>query len=75
MNSCRDPRITSKSWPQNLKQVIVGPVVLGDRIVNLIYLHSVSGKPLPLGEDELVRVCTATAAAYRRVIQARQGKA
>ena len=57
------------------KEAIVAPIVLRDRVVNLIYGHAADGGPLP--DRALVQIgmlCRAAAAAYVRLIQSAKAK-
>jgi hypothetical protein len=64
-------RLFSVSGPP--REVIVAPVVLRERVVSLIYAHSVVGGPLSeQAVRELVQVTAEVSAAYLRLI--REGK-
>jgi hypothetical protein len=57
------------------KEAIVAPIVIRDRLVNLIYGHAADGGPLP--DRALVQIgmlCRAAAAAYVRLIQSAKAK-
>jgi len=57
------------------KEAIVAPIIIRDRVVNLIYGHAADGGPLP--DRALVQIgmlCRAAAAAYVRLIQSAKGK-
>jgi hypothetical protein len=57
-----------RSAPPN--EVVVAPVVLGKRVVNLVYGHGVAvASASVLASDELARVCEAAAAGYMRLIR------
>ncbi|RMH38009.1 MAG: hypothetical protein D6689_20260 [Deltaproteobacteria bacterium] len=52
-------------------EVIVVPVVIGTRVVNLVYAHAADGGPLPAGH-RLADVCAAAGDAFARIIRARK---
>jgi hypothetical protein len=56
--------------------VVVIPIAIGERIVNLVYAHSADGNKMPdLYVQELQAMCTAVGSAFIRLIQeAKEGK-
>jgi hypothetical protein len=57
-------------------EVVVAPVVIRERAVNLIYAHAVGGGPLPdTAMADLVTVAAAASTAFVRLIQKAKGKA
>jgi hypothetical protein len=56
--------------------VLVIPVAIGDRVICLVYAHSISAERLPDGHvQDLQAVCTAAGSAFVRMIQrARDGR-
>jgi type II secretion system (T2SS) protein E len=52
------------------REVIVAPIVIRDRVVNLIYAHPPGGGTLPdAAVADVATVCTAAATAYARLIR------
>jgi len=49
-------------------EVLVAPIALGHRVVNLLYAHTRRGLP-PSSADDAMRVASAASAAYARVIR------
>lgn len=59
-------------WPHPT-EVLVAPVVLGSRVVNLIYAQTTSKQGFPEGiAGDLSQIALAAAQAYQRAIRARQ---
>jgi len=55
-------------------EVIVAPVMLRKRVINLLYAHAADGGPLPEGSgDHLDELCAAAAGAFVRIIQSKKG--
>jgi hypothetical protein len=51
-------------------EVLVGPVVLKDRVVNVVYAHAQDGGPLPEpAAAEMAQICAAAATAFARLIK------
>lgn len=54
------------------REILVAPIVLGKRVVNVVYAHGHGDGPLPESlEAELTRVCDAARDAYARLITRR----
>jgi hypothetical protein len=54
-------------------ELLVAPVVLGKRIVNLVYAHPLYSRVLPItAEADLTQMAMAAATAYQRIIVSRQ---
>lgn len=53
-------------------EVIVAPILMANRVVNLVYGHAEDGATLAPGlEDEVARVCAMAAEEYARIIQSK----
>jgi hypothetical protein len=56
-------------------EAMVVPIVIGPRVVNLMYLHGEGGRPLDAGAiDGILSVTDAASEAYARIIQKAKGR-
>jgi hypothetical protein len=67
--------LQSRLWklfklPQPPDEVLVVPILLKERVVNLVYAHSLDGGALPVEpSNTLLNLCNAAATGYTRLIQ------